>query len=165
MQFRSLQWHLRVRRKGGLNSSFMAQHALQWRHKGRDGVSNHQPHDCLPTRLFRRRPKVRVTGLCAENSPVTGAFTAQMTSNTGNISIWWRLMIYIHPKIYAGGLRFVMFWSIYTCHSYPLLPLFKRVIHGHSPPPHTHTHYLWPKRTSMLVPKFEKQKTPLFQPK
>ena len=20
---------------------------LQWRHNGRDGVSNHQPHDCL----------------------------------------------------------------------------------------------------------------------
>ena len=23
--------------------------ALRWRHKERDGVSNHQPHDCLPT--------------------------------------------------------------------------------------------------------------------
>ena len=22
--------------------------SLQWRHNGRDGVSNHQPHDCLP---------------------------------------------------------------------------------------------------------------------
>ena len=26
---------------------------LQWRHNGRDGVSNHQPHDCLLNRLFR----------------------------------------------------------------------------------------------------------------
>ena len=25
---------------------------LQWRHNGRDGVSNHQPHDCLLLRLF-----------------------------------------------------------------------------------------------------------------
>ena len=28
---------------------------LMWRHKGHDGVSNHQPHDCLLNRLFRRR--------------------------------------------------------------------------------------------------------------
>ena len=47
---------------------------LQWRHNGRDDVSNHQPHDCLLNRLFRRRSKKtskhRVTGLCAGNSPV-----------------------------------------------------------------------------------------------
>ena len=30
---------------------------LQWRHNGRDGVSNHQPNDCLLNRLFRRRLK------------------------------------------------------------------------------------------------------------
>ena len=68
--------------------------ALQWRHNGRDGVSNHQPHDCLLNRLFRRRsnktPKLRVTGLCAGKSPVTGEFPAQMASNAENISIWWR---------------------------------------------------------------------------
>ena len=28
---------------------------LQWRHNGRDSVSNHQPHDCLLKCLFRRR--------------------------------------------------------------------------------------------------------------
>ena len=31
--------------------------SLQWRHNGRDGVSNHQPHDCLLNRLFGRRSK------------------------------------------------------------------------------------------------------------
>ena len=45
-----------------------------WRHNGRDGVSNHQPHDCLLNRLFRLRsrktPKLRITGFCARNSPV-----------------------------------------------------------------------------------------------
>ena len=65
--------------------------ALQWRHNGRDGVSNHQPHDCLLNRLFEHRSKktskLRVTGLCAENSSVTGEFPAQMASNTGNVSI------------------------------------------------------------------------------
>ena len=46
----------------------------QWRHNGRDGVSNHQPHDCLLNRLFRCRSKLRVTGLSVGNSPVTGEF-------------------------------------------------------------------------------------------
>ena len=45
---------------------------LLWRHNGHDGVSNHQPYDCLLNRLFRRRSKktskLRVTGLCAGNS-------------------------------------------------------------------------------------------------
>ena len=31
--------------------------SLQWRHNGRDNVSNHQPHDCLLSRLFRHRSK------------------------------------------------------------------------------------------------------------
>ena len=66
--------------------------SLQWRHFGRDSVSNHQPHDCLRNRLFRRRSKktsnLRVTGLCVWNSPGTGEF-AQMASNAENVSIWW----------------------------------------------------------------------------
>ena len=67
---------------------------LRWRHNERDGVSNHTPRDCLPNRLFRHRSKktskLRVTGLCARNLPVTGEFPAQMASNAENISIWWR---------------------------------------------------------------------------
>ena len=34
--------------------------------------------------------KLRVTGLCAGNSPGTGEFPTQMASNTENVSIWWR---------------------------------------------------------------------------
>ena len=67
---------------------------LHWRHNERDGVSNHQPHDCLLNCLFRRRSKktskLRVTGLCAGNSLVAGEFPAQKDSNTENVSIWWR---------------------------------------------------------------------------
>ena len=67
---------------------------LQWRHNDHDGVSNHQPYDCLLNRLFRRRskktPKPQVTALCAGNSPVTGEFPAQRASNAENISNWWR---------------------------------------------------------------------------
>ena len=56
--------------------------------------AHHQPYECLLNRLYRRRSKkilkLRVTGLCAGNSPVTGEFPAQMASNAENISIWWR---------------------------------------------------------------------------
>ena len=42
--------------------------SLQWRHNERDGVSNHQPYDCLLKRSFGHRSKktskLRVTGLC-----------------------------------------------------------------------------------------------------
>ena len=68
--------------------------SLQWRHNERDGVSNHHPHDCLRKRLFgsrsKKTPKLRVTGLCAGNSPVTGEFPAQRASYAENVSIWWR---------------------------------------------------------------------------
>ena len=47
--------------------------SLHWRHNDHVGVSNHQPRGPLLNRLFRRRwkktSKLRVTGLCAGNSP------------------------------------------------------------------------------------------------
>ena len=67
---------------------------ITWRHNERDSVSNHQPHDCLFNRLFRRKSKktwnIRVTGLCEGNSPVTGEFLAERVSTAENVSIWWR---------------------------------------------------------------------------
>ena len=46
---------------------------LRWRHNDSDGVSNHQPHDCLLNRLFgrisKKTSKLCVTGLCVGNSP------------------------------------------------------------------------------------------------
>ena len=57
-------WYLEAARLG---------FTLQWRHNGRDGDSNHQPHACLLNRLFRCRSKktskLHVTGLCAGNFP------------------------------------------------------------------------------------------------
>ena len=48
----------------------------------------------LLNRSFRCRSqkisKLRVTCLCAGNSPVTGEFPAQMASDAENVSIWWR---------------------------------------------------------------------------
>ena len=67
--------------------------ALQWRHNEREGVSNRQFLDCLLNRLFRRRPKktpkLRVTGICEGNPPVTDGFPSERASNAENVSIWW----------------------------------------------------------------------------
>ena len=49
--------------------TFITLYALQWRHNGLDGVSNHQPHDCLFGRRSKKTPKIRATGVCAGNSP------------------------------------------------------------------------------------------------
>ena len=91
-------------------------HILQWRHNERDGISNHQPHDCLLNRLLRRKSKktshLRVTGLCEGNSPVTGEFPTQksvtrimfplMTSSGNSLHCfacsyaksWWNEFLY-----------------------------------------------------------------------
>ena len=62
-----------------------------WRHNGWGSDLNHQPHDCLLNRLFRRRSKktlkLRVTVFCAGNSSGTGEFPAQMASNAENVSM------------------------------------------------------------------------------
>ena len=84
--------------KGATNAVFFTHHndpvltaakTLQWRHNERDGVSNHQPHECLLSRVFRGRSKktskLRVTGLCEGNSPVTGEFPSQRASNAKNV--------------------------------------------------------------------------------
>ena len=99
MQLQTRPWLLLAElqdfiRSNSHHSPTLASISLQWRHNGRDGVSNHQPHYCLLNRLFRHKskktPKLRVTGLCEGNSPMTGEFPAQMASNAENVSIWWR---------------------------------------------------------------------------
>ena len=76
---------------------------LQWRHNEPDGASNHQPQSCLLNRLFRHRSKktskLRVTGLCEGNSPVTGEFPAQRASHAKNVSIRWRYHAHIQADI------------------------------------------------------------------
>ena len=38
---------------------------------------------------IKETSKLRVTGLCVGNSPVTGELPAQITGNAENVSIWW----------------------------------------------------------------------------
>ena len=69
---------------------------LRWLHNGNDGVSNHQPQDCLLNRLFRRRSKktskLRVTGLCAGNSQIfwQHRFFNMLEAKLKLIIPWWR---------------------------------------------------------------------------
>ena len=61
-----------------LKTLWQFQYSLQWHHNGCDGISNHQPHNCLLDCIFKSRSKktskLRVTGLCVGNSPVTSEF-------------------------------------------------------------------------------------------
>ena len=101
----------------GLYSLRIRRLTLRWRHNDHAGVSNHQPPGCLLNRLFRRKSKktskLRVTGLCAGNSPGTGEFSAQMASYAENVSIWWRHHVSIGIPIIilrrsSDRLRFIM---------------------------------------------------------
>ena len=58
----------------------------------------------------RKHLKLRVTGLCAGNSPVTGEFPAQMASNAENVSILWR----------HHGHIFISIWPLWS-HYLPTL--------------------------------------------
>ena len=74
--------------------------SLQWRHNERDGDPNHRRLDCLLNCLFRCRsnktPKLRVTGTCEGNSPVTGESPPppppqkKRARDAESLSIWWR---------------------------------------------------------------------------
>ena len=46
--------------------------------------------NCWFRRTSKKTSKLRVTGLCGGNSPMTGEFSAQRASNAANVSIWWR---------------------------------------------------------------------------
>ena len=43
----------------------------------------------IQAHIKEKKSKLRVTGPCEGNSPVTGEFPAQGASNAENVSIWW----------------------------------------------------------------------------
>ena len=87
---------------------------LQWRHNERDSVSNHQPHDCLLNRLFRRRSKktsnLRVTGLCVGNSP-------------GNSPHKWPVTRKMFPLDDVIMVRGISRWPVGSPHKAPVTPV------------------------------------------
>ena len=78
-----------------------------WCHNERNGVSNHQPHDCLPKKIS----KLCINGLSEGNSPVTSEFPAQRASNKENVSISWCHHVKICCMCLA--LEGILFWC--TC--------------------------------------------------
>ena len=49
--------------------------------------------------ISKKTSKLRVTGICAGNSPATGEFPAQRASNAENVSIWWRHHTVLSPLV------------------------------------------------------------------
>ena len=74
-------------------------------------------------RWSKKTSKLRVTGLCEGNSPVTGEFFARRASNAKNVSIWWRhhgmlniiaLWWWFCPCCVRGAMWFhTAFWCLY----------------------------------------------------
>ena len=56
-----------------------------------------------------KKSKLRVTGLCEGNSPVTGEFPAQRASNTENASISWRHHGYLIQHIRSSSCGFTSY--------------------------------------------------------
>ena len=54
--------------------------------------------------------KLRVTGLYAGNSPVTGEFPAQMASNAENVSIWWSHHIHVVCQLCCRSVCKFLLW-------------------------------------------------------
>ena len=71
-----------------VTETYVGKITLHWCHNDRDDVSNHQPHDCLLSRLFRRRSKKRQSSASLAfvrgihrwpvNSPHKGPVTRKM---------------------------------------------------------------------------------------
>ena len=96
---------------GTTTSWHFCKNSLHWRHNDHDGVSNHQPHDCLLNRLFRRRSKktskLRVTGLCVGNSPVT---RKMLPFDDVIMSCGWSALI---PKVFEANMSIL--WRCGYC--------------------------------------------------
>ena len=61
--------------------------ASDWHTDGQTEADNDNTR--LPNWPRVKTSKLRVTGLCEGNSPVTGEFPAQRASNAENVSVWW----------------------------------------------------------------------------
>ena len=98
--------------------------SLLWRHNGRDVVSNHQPHDCLLNRSFRRRSrktsKLRVTGRC--EGPVNSSHKELKMFPFDDVimlTIWQRYSFNDFYLEYARKCRLLFKSRSFECHISP----------------------------------------------
>ena len=81
----------------------------------------------LFTQLFiqsqiKETSKLRATGLCEGNSPVTGEFPAQRASKAENVSIWWR-----HHGLKSNWQRNRFRWPVSDYHGFHFVDLRKYI--------------------------------------
>ena len=70
-------------------------------------------------RRSKKTSKLRVTGLCAGNSPMTVKFPSQRASNAENVSIWWRHRITGDISILTFLNEIVLFLFIFLWNLFP----------------------------------------------
>ena len=129
--------------------------SLQWRHNEHDGVSNHQPHDCLLNRLFKAQIKENIKA--PRHWPLCGEFTghrwipAQRTSNAENVSMTssydarWSgacpehchecldIRQWCHEQFFRGSLRHNQ-WQLLSVPRHPPYPTPDQSVHPFSYP-------------------------------
>ena len=104
---------------------------LRWRHNDHTGVSNHQPHGCLLNRLFRLRSKktskLRVTGLCAGNSPgpVNSPHKGPVTRKIFPFDD-----VIMHGHIHGRSWKYLGHWY-YSPPNWCQISWITQILHGH----------------------------------
>ena len=77
--------------------------SLQQCHNGRDGVSNHQRLYCLLNPVCSKKTsKLRATGFCEWNSPLTGEFPSQRPVTRKMFPFDDVIMVYFQPYRVGG---------------------------------------------------------------
>ena len=92
---------------------FTISHRTGVRQNQRDGVSNHQCHDCLLNRLFKgiskKTSKLRVTGLYEGNSPVKMfPFDDVIMKNDRSYIPVYSMVLHLHNATYSGKWKHYM---------------------------------------------------------
>ena len=102
---------------------------LQWRHNERDGVSNHQPHDCLLKRAHRRKYQssaslafVRGIHRWLVNSPHKWPVSQKMFPFDDAITLPWRRShsIWMSVRTQLSPIEYTMITASKQCKFYTL---------------------------------------------
>ena len=85
-----------------------------------------------PRGRSKKTSKLRITGLCEGNSPVTGEFPAQRTSNAENVFIWWRhhALSSLSHGVFGSRLILYIYSDISLCESFWISSLVLNSKHG-----------------------------------
>ena len=75
--------------------------SLQWRHKERDGVSNHWRLDCLLNSFAQVHIKENIKA--QRHWPMIDEFSAERTSNAENVFTWWHHHIPVIDMTLGGN--------------------------------------------------------------